>query len=372
MMRCWFPLLAVVWLTTVTAAPRPGVAELLDEASSVAAADPPPAQPAAPDEALWTARFYWENDGTVAKPNNASDRHRSNAIGFSVAVIPTWHETLAEALPFARSFDADAAALGGVIGQVLYTPADLTVPAVIPGDRPYAGHLFGGVFVQRVNDFDRDQPAGHDPTGLLGWSTFDHAQLNVGVLGPEALGEETQRDVHEVFDEIDPKGWDNQLDEGVQVQGYLRKAWRYHGQIDGAFGFDLIPDAGLALGTTFRHAEAGLTGRIGLNLPANFGEGELMRLTAFTAPPPRGWMVYGYARGSGRVVQYNATIDEGPTGIESETLVGRFRAGLAAGYRSDRWNVQVGYSQTFMSEDYRQQRGADSYGLWTVALHGSF
>jgi len=315
-------------------------------------------------------RIYWENDGTLGKRNNPSDRHRTNGTGFSIIVVPSWHDELAKHLPFAASFDADAAAIGGVAGQVFYTPSDLTTPGVVLGDRPYAGHLFGGVFVQRYKAWPRESD--RDMAGVIPpWSTMDHFQLNLGVLGPESLSEDTQRSVHDWFDETDPKGWDNQIDQGVQIQAYLRKAWRYYHQLDQALGIDVMPDVGVALGTTFRHAEAGVTARFGVNLPANFGEPELMRPTGISAGQ-RGLSLYTFARASGRAVQYDATLDEGPTGIESEPLVGKLRAGIAVGYQGDRWRFDLGYSQTFMTEDFKQQRGGDSFGQWTAALAARF
>jgi len=316
---------------------------------------------------LATFRAYWENDGTLAKPNNASDRHRSNAVGFTLAVVPSWHDELAAALPFAKSFDADVAAIGGVAGQMLYTPADLTAPGVILGDRPYVGHLFASVFVQRMNHFSADasQP---NAANTPGWSTLDHFQVNVGFVGQDALGEQTQRRVHDIFNETDPKGWDHQVDEGAQVQLYLRKAWRHLTPIDDAFGFDLIPDLGLALGTTFRHAELGVTTRVGVNLPADFGPGSLLRPNGQTSTPPNGWSIYLFNRAAARLVQYDVTIDAGPTGIESEPVVLSTQPGVALGYRGQGWDAALSYSQTFMTEDFKQQRGADSFGQWAAKL----
>ncbi len=40
--------------------------------------------------------------------------------------------------------------------------------------------------------------------------------LTVGVVGPSALGEQTQKTVHSILpDNQDPKGWDNQLEEAL-------------------------------------------------------------------------------------------------------------------------------------------------------------
>lgn len=113
------------------------------------------------------------------------------------------------------------------LGHNLYSPDDISKASLIPDERPYAG-------VGLVSD-----------TG----QRLDNLQLTIGIVGPSALGEEVQRNYHNLINTTDPRGWDNQLkDELTIMLTYERKWRRFHEFKAGGLGVDFTPHVGAALG----------------------------------------------------------------------------------------------------------------------------
>src|SRR5690242_18523270 len=57
-------------------------------------------------------QIFWENDGTFAKPNNATDRHYTDGLAVGVSAKPEWARCVADWLPFHREFAQESAAHG--------------------------------------------------------------------------------------------------------------------------------------------------------------------------------------------------------------------------------------------------------------------
>ncbi len=136
------------------------------------------------------------------------------------------------------------------LGQLIQTPDDLQRRDLIRNDVPYAALLLGSL---NLYSFNRDQ--------------FNGLQLVVGVVGPLAIGEQTQKFVHR----DDPKGWTHQLhSEPILNLNLLvkRKVWRL-GDYNG-FSSDL--DAGIhaGVGNLFTQASVLTSIRFGYNIPAGF------------------------------------------------------------------------------------------------------
>jgi hypothetical protein len=145
----------------------------------------------------WEGHLFsltWENDAI-----SDSDKHYTQGATISYWTkdddFPAWVKKFSGWIPtVGLTVEAQKAGLG--FGQELYTPADLRSSGVVPDDRPYAGWLYGSLRIRR--------------RGLVSsgrWAMEDF-RLDLGVVGPEALGEETQKPLHGE----DPQGWDNQLE----------------------------------------------------------------------------------------------------------------------------------------------------------------
>ncbi len=124
-------------------------------------------------------------------------------------------------------------------GQTLFTPVDLTRVPPDPTDRPYAGWLYAGFGL--FQETDRH--------------TLDHFELQVGVIGPAALGEEVQNGFHTVLNSIIPQhqalGWGSQLGNEPGIVVSYEKKWRFGMPLGGAFGVDIIPELGGSVGNVY-------------------------------------------------------------------------------------------------------------------------
>ncbi len=311
----------------------------------------------APDQ-HWTLKVYWENDAPFYKFFDDTDRWYTNGTAIVLAHRPDWAEDLARRLPFADQFGPDMkAAFGYTIGHRMYTPFNISDTALVREDHPYAGYFYGGVFLQRADDV-----------------TLEHIQIDLGVLGPTAQGEELQTWVHEITESAEANGWDNQLHDEFTVQFTLRKKWRmleheFH-LGDFTLQMDVIPQAGLALGTVHRHLEGDFTLRLGHNLPDDFGPGRLADPDTFTGEPVPGLSVYGFVRLGGKAIEHDVFLDgnnyRDSHFVTKRPFVGELQTGVQVSYHWSRWSVDLGWSLTFLTEQFEQARGGThSFGAWT-------
>lgn len=81
------------------------------------------------------------------------------------------------------------------VGQMMWTPTDITFTTPQPNERPYAGLIYidGSIYQQSASQADK-------------WSAM------LGVVGPASKTEEGQSFVHEHIGSDDPKGWDYQVE----------------------------------------------------------------------------------------------------------------------------------------------------------------
>lgn len=88
-------------------------------------------------------------------------------------------------------------AVGWRIGQQLYTASDIKLlpEQITRFDHPYAGWIYGGIFTQITHADGSEAALGFD----------------VGCLGPCAGGEGTQKFLHRILAQPQPRGWDSQI-----------------------------------------------------------------------------------------------------------------------------------------------------------------
>jgi lipid A 3-O-deacylase len=337
------------------------------------AAPPAEAPPlAAPTSPGWTIEAFTENDSATYKPERPTDRHYTSGQGVAVLGQPDFARDMTAWFPFASAFGPGRVGAGFVLAQQIFTPSDINLEDPPKTDRPYAGYLYGGFFWQRST-----------PTGAQGFATQDHFQLDLGVVGPSALGEQAQNWIHDLFDYGEAKGWAHQIKDEPTIQFTFRKKWKLPlittaPQEAFAFGIDMIPSAGFQVGTVYRNIEIGDTLRIGFNLPDNFGPAHL------TDPGDATWnrangsglSAFGFARVGGRAVEHN-TLVEGSNfragrGVTANPLVGEVQLGASVGYYAPQWAVEIIYAQTFVTEEFRDQHGSDGYGAFTLAATMQF
>lgn len=150
---------------------------------------------------------------------------------------------------------------GYAFGQNIYTPANISIAAPQPFDRPWAGLLYG-TRVARIRYVDESLAAQRE----------DRLELTLGVVGPASLAKQVQTEWHKIIGVGLPKGWNNQLRNEPVVQLRYESAFRWPREEGGIA--DVIPRVRANLGNALVSMEAEVTARIGWNL-SGFGAGAI-------------------------------------------------------------------------------------------------
>lgn len=311
------------------------------------------------DHRWLSAQLQWENDTL-----SGTDEHYTNGVRFSwirnpgVRDNPTWTRRLAEWWCFETPLCVvDSPALvtyGHAIGQSLYTPEDITVPSLILDDRPYAAYLYGAWVVA----FRNDTAATFEDTRPI----QNQFELQVGTVGPPALGEEVQSAVHELIDSDEPRGWDHQIDFEPTIELLYR--WR---RKLGSTRLDFVPHVGVGLGNVMTFAAVGGTVRLGYNI-SDFPVSPVVPTAAPTGPPPPEWEFYVFAGAEGRGVARNIFLDgntfEDSHSVDREPFVHDLTAGASVRWRD--WRLT--YTFVRRSGEFEGGPGEEDHDFASVGL----
>jgi len=179
-----------------------------------------------------------------------TDRYYTNGIKlgggapFDVLQLPAM-ELLRQLAPEGGS----AIHLGVFAGQNLYTPKSITVSQPQPFDRPWAAWLYLGGVAQRVKG-----------------NRLDTVEVDLGLVGPAALGREVQTGWHKLIGSPRPLGWNNQIpNEPAFLVSYLAKSKLVLSSA-AKLDLELIPHGGATLGTVMTLGRAGGLLRLGRHM----------------------------------------------------------------------------------------------------------
>ena len=284
----------------------------------------------------------WENDAT-----RGSDRHYTQGARIrylsSDKAAPDWMRRAVDGIP-SVGFQSEALKFGVEVGQEMYTPEDLAAVAVIRRDRPYAGWLYGSALLQRRGPGPEDIPM------------IENLRLDLGVIGPESMAEQTQK----VWHGRDPKGWHNQLRTEVGLALRYDRNYLFRLGDWGGWDFDALPGLEASLGNVDIHLGATALARFGYNIP---NKHEVPK-----EPTRKGFGVFMFGGVGGKVVGHNIFLD-GNTWREShhvdrEPLVATVTSGLSLVLGP----FDITASNNYTSHEFRTQRHSDSYGSVTLSL----
>lgn len=321
----------------------------------------PPAEAAGPCRSAHGCQLVWENDAFAAF--SGSDEHYTNGIRLSwlrdtnVRDNPLWTRRLAEKICSVDGLCAPSPPLVGyarAIGQNFYTPQDISVEQLQPNDRPYAGYLYYSWIVSARTDTHWDFHLSRPFQNVL--------ELQVGFVGPPALGEEVQSAVHELIDDEDPMGWDNQLDFEPTVE--LVYTWR---RKLGGSRFDLVPHATAGLGNVSVHGGLGATVRAGYNI-SDFPADQIKPTVAPVGIDRPEWEWYVFAGTEGRGVAHNIFLDgntfEDSHSVDRDPWVYDLKAGFAVRHKAWRFD----YTFVRRSDEFTPvvQDGEHDFGSFSV------
>ncbi|WP_374080372.1 lipid A deacylase LpxR family protein [Bdellovibrio bacteriovorus] len=247
---------------------------------------------------------YVENDTRrLGGPN--SDQGYSNGIRFSYVYaednIPQWIPPLTGwSEKLSEEFEKSTTNFGISLAQQIYTPGKTGIAELIPDDRPYAAWLYLGL------------------TANFKTPTHSHTlELDLGVVGPEAMGENVQNGYHDLIDIPRAKGWKHQLSTEPTVQMSYFQRVRFYEVEDAAGGrvFDFIPYGGASLGNVLIAGHVGAVTRVGYRLPEDFGPSRLSSADGDAIVDFGGkrknipWRAYGFAGIRGNAIARNIFLD---------------------------------------------------------------
>jgi hypothetical protein len=243
---------------------------------------------------------------------------------------------------------------GLAFGQNIFTPDDTDRRNPDPRDRPYAGWLYGAI---SLTSYTRTE--------------YGSIELQLGVVGPSALGEQAQNNVHDFLNIDRAYGWDFQLKDEPGVNLVLTRQWRFNSDPlwqDVAVG--VVPTLVASLGNVQTYAAAGLMVRAGNELGADFGPPRMrpsISGSAFYQPDGR-WGWYVFAGVEGRAVARDIFLDgntwRDSRSVDREILVGDAMAGVAIIMPFARLTV----SYTARSREFETQRETAQFGSASLSF----
>ncbi len=239
-------------------------------------------------------------------------------------------------------------------GQNIYTPRDTMARNPDLADRPYAGWLYGALTL-----------ISSGPTQL------SSLELQLGVVGPSALGEFVQNGFHDIINTQRSHGWDYQIKDepGANLVFTHQRRLNTPTFIPGV-SVGVLPSLSASLGNVNTYLGGGAMFRIGNALESDFGPPRIRPVSAgsvFYETPTEGFGWYLFAGVEGRVVARDISLD-GNTfresrNVEREWFVGDASAGLAL--MLGEWRLTGTY--TIRSREFEEQREPSQYGSLSIA-----
>ena len=245
-------------------------------------------------------------------------------------------------------------------GQDIFTPADTQAVPPNPEDSPYAGWLYVGMNWQQ-GDADN----------------LDSLEIQVGVVGPAALGEEIQNGIHAMTGSQKALGWDYQLENEPGLIVSYEHRWRHvTDELFWGINADAIPYTGFALGNVLTYANAGASLRVGWNIPNDFGKS--------VTHPAQEAGIPAYNRGEQRYrndfsFYFLAVVDTGfvvrnifldgntfkdsASVPERDYLIGEFTAGFGI----DIYDFHMAFMNSHKTQDFPLDANGFSFGTITVS-----
>jgi hypothetical protein len=290
-----------------------------------------------------------------------TDRHYTQGIKLSYVGadgrVPDWLEALSEGF-CPLGFEKRTDRWGLAVGQNIYTPSDITIPELQPDDRPYAGWLYLGFIWQR---------RGYTAEWL---PTLESFELQLGIIGPESLAEQSQTWIHRLRGFDLPQGWDNQLETEPGIALRYQRSWRWSPKGEETW-FDIIPHAGGSLGNVETSMRMGATARLGWNLPRDFGVQTISSLMSNEGGHPLSvkgpnWGAHVFASAEGSLVLYTAFLDgnlfHDSHSVDKKPLVAEMKGGIAL---TSRW-LELALSYVYRTPEFQEQGLDSGYGVLSV------
>ncbi len=237
------------------------------------------------------------------------------------------------------------------IGQSIYNAQTGSISKISNVDRPFAAYLYGAVGLQLLNNSEN--------SGRL--------TLQVGTIGPSALGEEAQELIHKTFGFYDLNGWQYQVKNEIGVNAILNLHYFLHRSADKKVDFSVPID--INVGNTFTGLTAGVLFRTGSLNPFYHSIATQSNVSTFNEDGVNEKEFYFFLKPSLQLVAYDATIrgglfrdDKGPVTFKTNPIV--FSQEIGAAYAKNRWTVD--FSVIFKSKETKSMLNSHQYGSFDL------
>lgn len=306
-----------------------------------------------------TYSVQWENDRIANTDRHYTNGFRLSWVSEEKSADPEWaRELLDRIYPFAP---LKSGRVGAAFGQSIYTPENTSTTALVRNDRPYAGWLYGGISVHAETSKNPDRRS---------LDTLDTVELDIGIVGPYALGRQVQNGVHELINVAKSNGWGNQLDNEPGLMLIGERRWRTPPLRLAGLEVDAIPHIGGSLGNVMTFAGAGGMVRLGQALDIDFGppliRPSLSGLAAVKNKTDFAW--YLFAGAQGRAVVRDIFLDgntfSSSHSVDKKTFVADFQAGAAVVYEG----IRLAVTQVYRTREFDGQPQADRFGAVSLSI----
>lgn len=238
------------------------------------------------------------------------------------------------------------------VGQTLNTPYDIEEVVPAEGTFPYSGLLsFTNTFI------------------VVGPRYADKVSTTLGIVGPLAMGEQTQKAVHKAISARTPRGWDTQLDNELVFELSRGRTWR--SWVSNSNTIDVLSGAEMSVGTLRSAVSTGFMVRYGKNLEESFAT--VLLADSRTSNPiavNQGWFVY---MGVALNYTFNQIFTDGNTFHDSRSIDYDHRnnmlsSGLTYSWGESALSFAINSPFTIGGDDYdREMDKFTRYGTLTFS-----
>lgn len=175
-------------------------------------------------------------------------------------------------------------------------------------------------------------------------------QLDMGIMGPYAMGEEEQKAIHKTLKNIEPLGWQNQLSNDF----ILNYSAKFEKGIVNKKYFELIGNTVVRLGTLYTNTGIGITVRVGFFSPYfnNLG------MERISLSCKRCFKCYLITKANVKYAGYNATLQGGLTNSGniyelSDSNINRYVADLYGGIVLTYKRIGIEYGKSYITPEFK-------------------
>jgi hypothetical protein len=203
---------------------------------------------------------------------------------------------------------------------------------------------------------------------------LENFELDLGVVGPGALGKQVQNDFHQFLGVGQAKGWSSEMQNEPGIMLSYERLWRIPLIGGGNDGVDIVPQVGATAGNVFTYANIGGLLRIGKNLHADYGPVRIRPALSgtdyFDGNQLDGDLgSYFFLGVQGRAVAHNIFLDgntfrQSPS-VGRKVLVADFQGGFSMFWST---SIRVDISIVRRTREFRGQSSPDEVGSAAISF----